>query len=583
MLVDSSHELRRKNLRRPDRRDEQLESSSDEFSINISDLDLDVSYVDKIAPPAPSIRGERTRWQNPGPTIDDQYEVPPGWDENEPDLDPEDFDAQILRCQERIRDRIMPRIFERKMESFKKQKKQKELLLAKYPGLDESSALRLDVLQSIQKWLQDTENNNDKDQPKQLKNVKAIIDAYKSKALSWNQGLVTYWINGVQRSQPRPLNFEELWCLARESGYKSFWVEGITTPGFPTIGAAKRIVYKRENDNSCAAFTNDISLTLWKPINQRALPYKKFKPAYCQFKFMHDTGADFMMIYEEDLRTLQQNEIDQGKAPSPVVCVGTTTVQTLMGPFHAHIYTVTVRVQSQMAPAVDGEAPDVKFMTNWESIFTIVKPGSVNDAGSIPRIDGPWIRYRLWTATRPDDTGETHVAEHRTGIVELPTSAEHLSRNKKCMQVISDYNIPHPPFGPPSDPPPFAPLPPAGPAAGPPAGPPAGPAAGPAYGSPAGPAGIAAGPAYGAPGGYYFQAPPAYGPPAGPAAGPAYGAPGGYYFQAPPAYAAAPGTSGGYYVVPRTPPGYLATSGVVEPVAPPDDHVRQRSPPDENK
>lgn len=58
-------------------------------NLNIMDLDLDVSYVGKVAPPAPSVRGQRERWMNPGPTINDEYNVPPGWHEEEPDLDPE--------------------------------------------------------------------------------------------------------------------------------------------------------------------------------------------------------------------------------------------------------------------------------------------------------------------------------------------------------------------------------------------------------------------------------------------------------------------------------------------------------------
>ncbi|KAJ5088216.1 hypothetical protein N7456_011832 [Penicillium angulare] len=68
--------------------DQQHEPSSAKTSVNISDLDLDVSYVGKIVP-APSIRGQRKRWSNPGPTINNQYDVPPGWDDKEPDLDPE--------------------------------------------------------------------------------------------------------------------------------------------------------------------------------------------------------------------------------------------------------------------------------------------------------------------------------------------------------------------------------------------------------------------------------------------------------------------------------------------------------------
>lgn len=58
--------------------------------VNYEDLDLDVSYVGKIKIPPLPVRPKKKRWTHDGDEpIVSLKDVPPGWSDKEPDLDPE--------------------------------------------------------------------------------------------------------------------------------------------------------------------------------------------------------------------------------------------------------------------------------------------------------------------------------------------------------------------------------------------------------------------------------------------------------------------------------------------------------------
>lgn len=58
--------------------------------INVDDLDLNVSYVGKINMPSPPVRPKRKRWTHKGKKpITLMTKVPRGWNDQEPDLDPD--------------------------------------------------------------------------------------------------------------------------------------------------------------------------------------------------------------------------------------------------------------------------------------------------------------------------------------------------------------------------------------------------------------------------------------------------------------------------------------------------------------
>lgn len=80
------------------------------------------------------------------------------------------------------------------------------------------------------------------DEFKQLVNVKALLQAYRSHTLDWIDGLVTYWSRGKQLCEPRPLYWAEFEAINREhKGYESFWVEGVSKIQKPCHGLCFRL------------------------------------------------------------------------------------------------------------------------------------------------------------------------------------------------------------------------------------------------------------------------------------------------------------------------------------------------------
>ncbi|KAJ5953015.1 uncharacterized protein N7479_011428 [Penicillium vulpinum] len=89
-------------------------------------LDLKVSYESRIPPPP--VRPKRqTRWQRPATNpIVYMEDLPKGFNYDEPDLDPEDLEAQIARCYERISDNIVVGQFQIKLNELLGTKKHRE-------------------------------------------------------------------------------------------------------------------------------------------------------------------------------------------------------------------------------------------------------------------------------------------------------------------------------------------------------------------------------------------------------------------------------------------------------------------------
>ncbi|KAJ5928745.1 hypothetical protein N7466_007701 [Penicillium verhagenii] len=190
---------------------------------------FDHSYVGESKPPAPPTMPARNeRWQHKGAeSLDDITKLPQGWNESEPDLHPDDLDAKIERCKERIEDNIMVKRFKRKLESLLEEKADNEAITASEPaGLSWPTIQRLQVLKITHANL-----TKDNDPYVMLPNVNGIMAAYRSGDLAWNTGLVTYWCDGKKLCEPRPLKWEDF-EKAREAfpgPDHSFWIEGVRT------------------------------------------------------------------------------------------------------------------------------------------------------------------------------------------------------------------------------------------------------------------------------------------------------------------------------------------------------------------
>lgn len=69
----------------------------------------------------------------------------------------------------------------------------------------------------------------DGDKNSQIPNIQAILQAYRSKSLTWTDGLVTYWAKGKKLCEPRPFDWDEFEAInSANGGHKSFWVEGVS-------------------------------------------------------------------------------------------------------------------------------------------------------------------------------------------------------------------------------------------------------------------------------------------------------------------------------------------------------------------
>lgn len=119
----------------------------------------------------------------------------------------------------------MPQWWEKKLQKYKacrvKFKKEIETVPS---DLSPNVATRLMDLRDIRA---DIEKNGDK--RKLLANIDAIIEAYTSKDLAWNDGLVTYWSKGKMISDgPKEFTWEDFEHYSeKHEGHQSFWVEGV--------------------------------------------------------------------------------------------------------------------------------------------------------------------------------------------------------------------------------------------------------------------------------------------------------------------------------------------------------------------
>ncbi|KOS43716.1 hypothetical protein ACN38_g5396 [Penicillium nordicum] len=195
------------------------------MELKIDEIDLDRTYA-AVVPPRQKKTKKNRPWAKRTGTdpITDPAELPRGWHMNEDDLESTDIDGQIERCHERIAENIMPHVFEQRLEAYTAAKAKKEGM--RFPGSEELSWETVQRVYELQMMKTDLESTTDDEE--QLQNIEALLKAYKSGALDWNAGLVTYWMKGAQISQPRPFDWDELEAInAHHEGDKGFWVEGV--------------------------------------------------------------------------------------------------------------------------------------------------------------------------------------------------------------------------------------------------------------------------------------------------------------------------------------------------------------------
>ncbi|KAJ5107863.1 hypothetical protein N7456_004538 [Penicillium angulare] len=359
--------------------------------MTFEDLDLGQAYPERFAF-GYSERPKQQRWvhSNKEKPITSMKDVPPGWNYDEPDLDPEDLEAQIARCMQRMEDNIMPFIFRKKMQELRKEKARKAIEMSSEPGLDWVVVKRLKSLERIKTWL-----NAQRDDRGETPNVIAIMAAYRSGALKYSQGLVTYWSRGKQISQPRPFNWTELALISeRYDGHKGgLWVEGLQHTG---PANAKLDKYQVSCDRNITTWTQKFSFTI---------QFTHADDANLDFDFLDDTGSDVMRMYEDDfdmLQTAYYVRNDRWIYRPPIISVAETILASgdLSTNFQTYVH-------------VNIKCTDGSYMNDtWETVAVTIMPG--NGFGfNACRISGPWLRAKYYVASAPDGTLRMYAANYK--------------------------------------------------------------------------------------------------------------------------------------------------------------------------
>ncbi|KAJ5591629.1 uncharacterized protein N7459_001998 [Penicillium hispanicum] len=345
-------------------------------------LDLDHSYVGEIAvSPKPPKPPRHPRWKHEGEPLYDN--LPEGWTDSEPDLSEDDLEGQIERCKERIEDNINVATFQIRLGYFEGKKELRDQMIASEPeGLSLPVVERLHSLKRIQQGLER------KDKYGELCNVNSIIDAYRSGALGWNPGLVTYWTEGRQICQPRSFDWKEFDQIKKEvDNERSWWIEGLHGPG---------PLYK------CAKFSlpTDNHFMHWKKLNIR-LPGTNTTGT---LEMMEDSGASMMTIYEDDIRSLL---VPKPAAIPDTMIIGVLDFVTSSGAMETPVIKLDVRLNHMGTDMIPWTTVQVSL---FEGKFT---------AYSTPRLGGPLLYYMLFTATAPDNKGRVLVSDDRKELIDM--------------------------------------------------------------------------------------------------------------------------------------------------------------------
>ncbi|KAJ5107480.1 hypothetical protein N7456_004155 [Penicillium angulare] len=385
--------------------------------------DPEKSYVGTITPPKFEPRGPRTKWQTTGEPILDVSKVPEGWNDEEPDLDP-------------------------------------EVMMKHSPGLTYDSVRRLETLCMIHDWMT---RKSESETGELLETVRCLITAYQRKDLEWTPGLVTYWSNGKQLCQPRPFDWKEFaWLNAKHEGWKGFWVEGLHGPGpgqmfykhkvlYPAVwpneryhveanvkipiairipGAESAVthaptrVYHEVARVPDFAVASDVPLAgeerpatylvdpeveegpLSSTRHDMYIPY----PHYT-FWMQDDTGSQIMQIYRYDLELLQRLESRTARSEIPLPPVMGVTA----------FYDCDERLVFRVVRALEVNMFDdegKEMSPNWDWIECAIKDRQ-GDPDVTIRLAGPWLRHRFYTATSPDKSGRLYVHDKYRGFLNV--------------------------------------------------------------------------------------------------------------------------------------------------------------------
>ncbi|KAJ5724924.1 hypothetical protein N7493_006652 [Penicillium malachiteum] len=368
--------------------------------------------------------------------------APEGWFDDESDIDDDDIDAQIKRCQERIVEGKMREYYEDKLKMLGKEKLHRAEAMERWPLVSSFDvAKRLDFFKGLLEHLHEKG-----DKHKVQSTIEAIMKQYLTKNLDWIPGNVTYWSYGKQLTQPRPFDWNEFLALNfKYEGWAGFWVEGMrdSTPVPIALRIIRRPVYSGEAEyryidpnwnqdpnrpsvhfrrgvgsNARRVPVNPVDanvplagvqppfqpniLTLPGP-SQTTYPDPQ-DPHEHQIIWMNDdTGSDTCVLNQSDIDSLVRKAREQHPDAELPPLLG--YIQTWVG--GTTFYEVARTLQINL------RADDGKLMLKeWENIEVAIAEDDTDPRIYEPiRLIGPWLRHRFYTATSPDGTNRLYIVK----------------------------------------------------------------------------------------------------------------------------------------------------------------------------
>ncbi|CAG8299775.1 unnamed protein product [Penicillium salamii] len=339
-------------------------------------------------------------WGKRKNSITDPKQLPKGWSAHDLDVEEDDIDGQIKRCEERIAEGIMPEIFEGRLKNFKAIKEEQMAMIKSEPkGLD------WEVIQRLHELKQLKANLSEEDKDKNLPNVEAIIKAYQTKQISNKGDLVTFWCDGKLVAGPKKFDPKELYALSSKQGPAGLWVEGINgskpqrlniffslNPPIPGY-AQHKIFISLRNPNTQATNTDMQTLTV---------------------QCLEDTGATLMKLHDQDVVELER----LSGTNLPIVGSSIMTTATALVTARRMVVQANIWHNGQY------------IIPRWVDIEACVSPSPPGQSHmSLSRLSGVWIHHMLTVLSLPDNTFRKHIGTNiyeilNTLVIPDPTLAQ---------------------------------------------------------------------------------------------------------------------------------------------------------------
>ncbi|KAJ5788371.1 hypothetical protein N7457_003361 [Penicillium paradoxum] len=337
-------------------------------------------------PPPPKLPPRQKRWRHEGDeAITEMKDVPEGWNPNDLDIDEDDVDGQIERCLERIDDGIMPQIFEVKLEMYQKRKKAfKDMIKSEPSGLSWGVVQRLDTLKIIEAHVVEEGDPDD-----QLPNIRALMESYRSKKLTFKSGMVSYWSEGRQLNSPE--KFDEnvhKRMLKSHDTTRSWWVEGLS--GVSPVNMGILWAFPPRNLQRGHEYLVDVS-----PDVRGANP-----PTFC-LKVVHDTGADVMGMPRQYIDLISSGH-------KKLALQGYQVAQTAGGLVTCRMYEIDVTMATCLGAHPLAGGPWMRVQLMEIQNLSSGRPGAI--------LSGPFLRFMCYTATCPDDQGNLHITWNKSDL-----------------------------------------------------------------------------------------------------------------------------------------------------------------------